>query len=61
MSVSDWVVIILISMSTWPFLKNGPFVLKALICSAFIIPLATLEGFQECIEKDQAAKKSNKN
>lgn len=62
MSSSDWVVIILIGMCSWPFRKDGRLCLKMLICSTFIIPLAALQGLQEFIEEEQAAKKiSDKN
>ena len=57
MSSSDWVVIILMGMCSWPFRKDGRLVLKMLICSAFIIPLVSLQDLQQSIEEEEAANK----
>lgn len=57
MSASDWLVVVLIGMCGWPFRKDGRLCLKLLICSAFIIPLATLASLQKFIKREDANKK----
>ncbi|WP_217518729.1 hypothetical protein [Vibrio metschnikovii] len=59
MSVSDWVVIVLIGMCGWPFRKDGRLCLKLLLCSTFIVPLATLGVLQEFIEQEEVNKKNH--